>query len=42
MVHKGFEKSMKEKTTEHGFYVVHDLRTDVPMAYERLLYIFEP
>lgn len=27
---------------EHGFYVVHDLRTNVFMAYERALYIPEP
>ena len=34
-VHIRFAKSiMKRKMREHGFYVVHDLRTDVFMAYE--------
>ena len=43
VVHIGFSKSTtKRKTREHGFYVVHDLRTDGFMAYERALYIPEP
>lgn len=43
IVHIWFAKSItKRKTREHGFYVVHDLRTDVFMAYERALYIPEP
>ena len=39
-MHIWFEKSMmKGKTKEHRFYVVHDLRTDVFMAYEKALSI---
>ncbi len=39
-MHIRFEKCItKGKTREHGFYVVHDLRTDVFMAYEIALSI---